>query len=117
PRPLVALLYCIISLQIFFYKTLPPPPNPTLFPYSTLFRSSRHRIPCCRRPEGDYRLRLPPDHLRPVGTGARPGTPGADPTGRRRSEEHTSELQSRSHLASRIPHEKKKRNENSIKIL
>ena len=31
------------------------------------------------RPQGGHRLRLPPDHLRPVGAGAGPGTAGADP--------------------------------------
>src|SRR2546429_7133206 len=42
--------------------------------------------------------------------GARPWRPGRGPrTGRRRSEEHTSELQSRLHLVCRLLLEKKKR--------
>src|SRR5205807_4875940 len=37
----------------FFFLTLPPPPRPTLFPYTTLFRSkalARRRV-VARRPE------------------------------------------------------------------
>src|SRR6478672_11862812 len=63
------------------------PPRSTLFPYTTLFRS------------------LPPP--------PRPSQPGARPPVRsrrgRRSEEHTSELQSRSDLVCRLLLEKKKR--------
>src|SRR3954449_3334807 len=62
------------------------PPRSTLFPYTTLFRSRGTRRP---------RLRTG----RPfAGTAAR----------RRRSEEHTSELQSHSHLVCRLLLEKKK---------
>src|SRR5438874_10190464 len=62
-----------------------PPPRPTLFPYTTLFRSQG-----------------PPDprhlHRRRSPTGRRPV----------RSEEHTSELQSRRDLVCRLLLEKKK---------
>src|SRR5436190_13382223 len=73
------------------------PPRSTLFPYTTLFRSSlrRHRPPPDRR-----RRRLPRHpvlHQLP-----------ADPR-QRRSEEHTSELQSHSDLVCRLLLEKKKR--------
>src|SRR5437870_6345099 len=63
------------------------PPRSTLFPYTTLFRS---------------RARTPPR-----GRGWIPSGYGSDPT-RRRSEEHTSELQSRGHLVCRLLLEKKK---------
>src|SRR6266536_3558911 len=60
------------------------PPRSTLFPYTTLFRS-----PACR-------LTSPPRARRCCGPG-------------RRSEEHTSELQSRVDLVCRLLLEKKKR--------
>src|SRR4051794_41651146 len=58
------------------------PPRSTLFPYTTLFRSPRGRWAPC-----------------PCARGGRP---------RRRSEEHTSELQSPVHLVCRLLLEKKK---------
>src|SRR2546429_6371788 len=69
------------------------PPRSTLFPYTTLFRSHASRPAAGRR--GPDR-RLPADHH----AGARPGD---------RSEEHTSELQSRLHLVCRLLLEKKKK--------
>src|SRR2546422_10970150 len=93
----------------FFFLMIRRPPRSTLFPYTTLFRS-RHLRP--GRPGG-----VPPaagDGDR--GAGARPRRPargaggGAVPAERRRvrSEEHTSELQSRLHLVCRLLLEKKK---------
>src|SRR5205085_6582265 len=70
---------------------LRPPPRTTLFPYTTLFRSrARHRRAA--------RLRR---RLAVVGV--------RTPAGARRSEEHTSELQSQSNLVCRLLLEKKKR--------
>src|SRR5438105_8135004 len=66
------------------------PPRSTLFPYTTLFRSRGG----CRRPAG--RLHHP-HHLGPGAAGGR------------RSEEHTSELQSRVDLVCRLLLEKKKK--------
>src|SRR5699024_11943782 len=66
-----------------------PPPSSTLFPYTTLFRSPR------RRPA--------PRHA-PT---PRPAAPDDPPRGR--SEEHTSELQSRFDLVCRLLLEKKKK--------
>src|SRR5207253_6738316 len=67
-----------------------PPPPSTLFPYTTLFRSAVVRgTPSAARP----RLALAP-------------LPGWRRDGR--SEEHTSELQSRGHLVCRLLLEKKK---------
>src|SRR5947209_15937721 len=78
---------------------LPPPPRSTLFPYTTLFRSLR-----------GLRLGTPGDGR---GTGEEPAEPGRPVLRpprrqRRRSEEHTSELQSRQYLVCRLLLEKKK---------
>src|SRR5205809_4786641 len=62
----------------------------TLFPYTTLFRSLRRQAPSGRRRSGSAR---------------RPGARTRMGTGR--SEEHTSELQSRLHLVCRLLLEKK----------
>src|SRR3712207_7381442 len=86
------------------------PPRSTLFPYTTLFRSGRRRrLP--RRPGDpdrvpDLRLRRRPDLRR-----ARRAEPDLLLLDRRRlarSEEHTSELQSRQYLVCRLLLEKKK---------
>src|SRR5436309_4595361 len=73
------------------------PPRSTLFPYTTLFRSRGQSAPA-RRPIGARRA-----HLR-----RRPAP---------RSEEHTSELQSRENLVCRLLLEKKKRSTMIIKYL
>src|SRR5690625_6503304 len=76
----------------------PPPPVPPLFPYTTLFRSPGER----------------PEHLRAalriVGTHGSMLVDLLRPQleVRTRSEEHTSELQSRGHLVCRLLLEKKK---------
>src|SRR5207253_6730637 len=96
----------------FLYSLIRPPPTSTLFPYTTLFRSThaRHRDqpeqimvgpsaqPVFRRQSQRRRqqhidLRVAVD----IGLGTL------------RSEEHTSELQSRGHLVCRLLLEKKKR--------
>src|SRR5207247_4036328 len=67
---------------------IPPPPRSSLFPYTTLFRSSFSRCPPTP----------PRDPSRsPLASGSR-------------SEEHTSELQSRVDLVCRLLLEKKKMN-------
>src|SRR2546422_4174090 len=74
------------------------PPRSTLFPYTTLFRSRRAPGP----PRGAGAPRAP---ARPPGSAAKwEGPPVAAPV---RSEEHTSELQSRLHLVCRLLLEKK----------
>src|SRR5438874_9793732 len=82
-----------------------PPPRSTLFPYTTLFRSR-----CSLRSPATSRLGLPcwtePWQCR-YGTRA-PLTCGACARTRWRSEEHTSELQSRRDLVCRLLLEKKK---------
>src|SRR2546429_6968193 len=75
------------------------PPRSTLFPYTTLFRSSAQKQP---KPSGDGRTKLPGQ----VGKAPHaPGESGEPEQGR--SEEHTSELQSRLHLVCRLLLEKK----------
>src|SRR2546422_3481308 len=82
------------------------PPRSTLFPYTTLFRS--HQV--IRHPGGvsggveQETSDLPADQLDP----AEQLDPGRESQGALRSEEHTSELQSRLHLVCRLLLEKKK---------
>src|SRR5688572_32717401 len=71
------------------------PPRSTLFPYTTLFRSWTRRA-------------SPRSHMARWRAGAGPGAAAAKS---RRSEEHTSELQSQSNLVCRLLLEKKKRTE------
>src|SRR2546422_3705084 len=81
------------------------PPRSTLFPYTTLFRSTGMSCSSCqfRFWYPKYKLNVPsPFGSHPSKTGAT-GAPVA-----RRSEEHTSELQSRLHLVCRLLLEKKK---------
>src|SRR5687768_18226384 len=90
------------------------PPRSTLFPYTTLFRSRRGR---CRPRAAHVGPDPPPPPPRPgPPTGTRPPCRPPRGRGRRRggagppprSEEHTSELQSRLHLVCRLLLEKKK---------
>src|SRR5437016_6541220 len=97
------------------------PPVSTLFPYTTLFRSRRARGGGRRerrRPGGHYRRRG--RGRRAPGDGLQRPEPGRPPELRcvlghlrrrrlRRSEEHTSELQSLTNLVCRLLLEKKKR--------
>src|SRR6266699_6491268 len=70
--------------SFFFFLMIRRPPRSTLFPYTTLFRSRDQAGPPLRRRRA------------------------AAGVGRPRSEEHTSELQSRPHLVCRLLLEKKK---------
>src|SRR5258708_21455159 len=89
------------------------PPRSTLFPYTTLFRShenilvrdrnSGERLRAALRDAPVGRARLREALLRVHGKEPRAGA-----RGRRRSEEHTSELQSPDHLVCRLLLEKKK---------
>src|SRR5256885_7263304 len=82
------------------------PPRSTLFPYTTLFRSSARLLASALGRARARRLRPPPPHRRCSGTS------GCRTTDRRRrrprSEEHTSELQSPCNLVCRLLLEKKK---------
>src|SRR3712207_8754330 len=74
------------------------PPRSTLFPYTTLFRSARPHAGLGRCAEGPARGDRAQGQALLV---EEPGQPGA------RSEEHTSELQSRQYLVCRLSIEKK----------
>src|SRR5690606_42097766 len=109
-------LLCFCSLSPFFFSLLPRPPRSTLFPYTTLFRS--HHVRCARPGKVDVHDLL---------DAARPRAHHGDLVGKedrlrdavghqqrgggllRRSEEHTSELQSRENLVCRLLLEKKKK--------
>src|SRR2546427_7152277 len=84
----------------FFFLMIRRPPRSTLFPYTTLFRSSC----CASRCPG-----LLPSYAtsRSAGPSCRRAASFACPT-TSRSEEHTSELQSQSNLVCRLLLEKKK---------
>src|SRR2546429_4493431 len=85
------------SLIAFFFLMIRRPPRSTLFPYTTLFRS-----PLGGTSSGGRSLSaVTPGTVRSFA--AAPGTPSMP----RRSEEHTSELQSRLHLVCRLLLEKK----------
>src|SRR5690349_22540561 len=98
------------------------PPTSTLFPYTTLFRSARGTghfgFHPARKRQSDSRRTLVCQYrgkrrtLAPAATETRAIVAGTTPygTGRRlRSEEHTSELQSRRDLVCRLLLEKKKK--------
>src|SRR5476651_2794900 len=77
--------FCIVVL-FFFFLMIRRPPRSTLFPYTTLFRSGSDlpKVPGVKRAET---IEIEP-----------------------RSEEHTSELQSRQYIVCRLLLEKKKNN-------
>src|SRR3712207_8230305 len=85
----------------FFFLMIRRPPRSTLFPYTTLFRS----LPVAVQAQDDVLVDLADedhlDHLDGLLVGH------AQPA---RSEEHTSELQSRPSLGCRLLLEKKKQN-------
>src|SRR5207249_5916572 len=104
-----------LTIYVFFF-TLHPPPRSTLFPYTTLFRSLRPLPHPDRRPggpeperEGDplCRSRHRFDAARARRDAAAADTAAGLQRGAR-SEEHTSELQSRFDLVCRLLLEKKK---------
>src|SRR6202043_4271588 len=78
------------SSSFFFFLMIRRPPRSTLFPYTTLFRSQHRHLPV-------------PAPLVQVAHQGRLG----------RSEEHTSELQSRPHLVCRLLLEKKKKHKHA----
>src|SRR5688572_32281332 len=81
------------------------PPRSTLFPYTTLFRSSVRTHPAAGHRKTQRQLHAQLHHLRSGRLAA------CRPTERQgtRSEEHTSELQSQSNLVCRLLLEKKKK--------
>src|SRR2546422_4348861 len=102
----------LVSLHCFFFLMIRRPPRSTLFPYTTLFRSRGVGGEVPTRPAPARGRGGPRTGRRRRGsrraTAARRATSGA--RCRSRSEEHTSELQSRLHLVCRLLLEKKKKN-------
>src|SRR5207249_11164708 len=106
----------------FFISMIPHPPRSPLFPYTTLFRSSTDAGSQIRKPPaGERELPTLAGQRKPLAVrrhvdGEEIHRGGADearhkPVGRlavERSEEHTSELQSRFDLVCRLLLEKKK---------
>src|SRR2546430_11371542 len=82
------------------------PPRSTLFPYTTLFRSLSSQELLEHGSRVGLRIPVLHDHRAP------PRRDGASPCTRRRSEEHTSELQSQSNLVCRLLLEKKSHQSN-----
>src|SRR5947209_12537155 len=92
-----------------------PPPISTLFPYTTLFRST-WRIWGSTPSSTAARNRQASS--RPTENGCAPSRRwGTSTTSSPRSEEHTSELQSRQYLVCRLLLEKKKKNNKKTTIL
>src|SRR2546422_10944832 len=94
------MLVLLLTSFIFFFLMIRRPPRSTLFPYTTLFRSVPHLGLDLVEPGERYS----------AGRFARDATGwlASVRAGGRRSEEHTSELQSRLHLVCRLLLEKKK---------
>src|SRR2546430_8800431 len=85
-------------VRLFFFLMIRRPPRSTLFPYTTLFRSSLARSPWRWRRQGP------------------PGTARLSGRTEGRSEEHTSELQSQSNLVCRLLLEKKKKKKLDVRF-
>src|SRR3712207_6951961 len=88
----------------FFFLMIRRPPRSTLFPYTTLFRSrSAHSEPLgSKASSARSPVSVAATHSRMRSNSS------ASSTVRKRSEEHTSELQSRQYLVCRLLLEKKK---------
>src|SRR3712207_8964922 len=85
------------------------PPRSTLFPYTTLFRSASGVLAGAAEPLAQLGLDLPGDLRTILGTDTVVAVVGnLEQPGFGRSEEHTSELQSRQYLVCRLLLEKKK---------
>src|SRR3989442_7220191 len=90
----------------FFFLMIRRPPRSTLFPYTTLFRSLGVRHTVKSVPTTGGRATFLAGTLIDAWWADSVGPPITS----RRSEEHTSELQSRPHLVCRLLLEKKKKN-------
>src|SRR3712207_6863577 len=116
-----------MMLALLFFLMIRPPPRSTLFPFTSLFRSLglAHGARLRHRPHlQDVRQRLLPGALQagpalralaeeglrqPPGPRRQPRLRDARRRLESRSEEHTSELQSRQYLVCRLLLEKKKK--------
>src|SRR3712207_7119332 len=92
-------------ILLFFFLMIRRPPRSTLFPYTTLFRSHVREQEHGQPEEQEAEARQPAtDEALGGGLAGGPG----------RSEEHTSELQSRQYLVCRLLLEKKKKIINNL---
>src|SRR3712207_7923988 len=96
----------------FFFLMIRRPPRSTLFPYTTLFRSHDVSADSATASTSSATAATPSPHPpAPTATTRAPPRPGLRHhlhLGSPRSEEHTSELQSRQYLVCRLLLEKKK---------
>src|SRR5258708_37338253 len=99
---ILILILVLSHLFFFFFLMIRRPPRSTLFPYTTLFRSTGL---------GDWRIPLTSfDFLRDGATGYKRRTaPAFRIVTKKEIGEHTSELQSPDHLVCRLLLEKKKK--------
>src|SRR5205809_5752677 len=95
----------LFSLSSFIFLTIRPPPISTLFPYTTLFRSVFAYNAGMFSNDMWFASYSQEDYQR-----GRVGYSDAFDLVETRSEEHTSELQSRLHLVCRLLLEKKNNN-------
>src|SRR3712207_8746844 len=90
------------------------PPRSTLFPYTTLFRSKAslsstgYRLPATGCDRREHPLAAKRDYYETLGVSRSASAEEIKSSYRRRSEEHTSELQSRQYLVCRLLLEKQK---------
>src|SRR2546422_4433570 len=109
------LVYDVLVFYSFFFLMIRRPPRSTLFPYTTLFRSALgHPHPHLRRGVRAGPRAARRRHREGRDAGAVLDQPprlhgAAHRRHHARSEEHTSELQSRLHLVCRLLLEKKKK--------
>src|SRR5207302_9778018 len=96
----------VSSSLLVFFLMIRRPARPTLFPYTTLFRSGHHRAQTGR--DGAAEERAAPERNPGPGPNRQLGAQPGHRRNRQRSEEHTSELQSRENLVCRLRLEKKK---------
>src|SRR5690606_40332401 len=106
-RRLFAALFCFLRIR--------RPPRSTLFPYTTLFRSSAAIsgggvAPDSIAPSQSSYHATSVSLLKPAASSAKRSSPWLSAHIWNRSEEHTSELQSRENLVCRLLLEKKKKN-------
>src|SRR3712207_8680783 len=94
---------CCSLYRYFLFLMIRRPPRSTLFPYTTLFRSAVHRYPGMAHAQ--HRVEDGAERV-VAGNGHHVGPGNHDLADR--SEEHTSELQSRQYLVCRLLLEKKK---------
>src|SRR3712207_6848731 len=104
------------EVRPFFFLMIRRPPRSTLFPYTTLFRSLfEARQPKGRAPISEAAGRVEIDETDKTRKVVITPDDGSEPI--ERSEEHTSELQSRQYLVCRLLLEKKNNSINTTLVL